>query len=65
MHTMVNYSSLQITALENNDDEGDDEGDDDEGTNDNSDSTIEVKPTDSSVDDKVVRPNNQSQYSMH
>ena len=59
---MVNYSSLQITALENNDDEGDDEGDDDEGTND---STTEVKPTDSSVDDKVVRPNNQSQYSMH
>ena len=58
---MVNYSSLQITALENNDDEGDD----DEGTNNSSDSTTEVKPTDSSVDDKVVRPNNQSQYSMH
>ena len=64
MHTMVNYSSLQITALENNDDEGDDEGDDDEGTN-SSDSTTEVKPTDSSVDDKVVRQNNQSRYSMH
>ena len=60
MHTMVNYSSLQITALENDDDEGDD----DEGTN-SSDSTTEVKPTDSPVDDKVVRPNNQSQYSVH
>ena len=52
------YSSLQITALENNDDEGDD----DEGNGSytiSSDSKTEVKPTDSSVDDKMVRPSNQ------
>ena len=66
MHNDLLLFTIQITALENNDD---DQGDDDEGngsyTN-SSDSTSEVKPTDSSLDDKMVRPSsNQPHLSTH
>ena len=46
--------SLQIAALENNDDDDNDKEEEDSYIG-NSDSTTQIKPTESSADDKMVK----------